>query len=215
MTESSHKDRIIAAAVALFARSGFNGVSTKEIAQRANVSDGNIFRYFPTKRDLFIAAIDSELGKLSVRAELLARIVNDEDPRTALRTLFELITSTVVNRPDLVRLFHFTVLEFGPDMEPIYRRHLDAIVNASAKNFKRWSQNYGFRDLSTRVTVLSFVATVVILQGYPVFTGTVLPFPSVESGAAAYAELWYRVLSDEPLTGLPHPETVPAGVSDD
>jgi len=31
-----------------------------------------------------------------------------------------------------------------------------------------------------------------------VFTGSELPFPSVESAAAAYAELWYRVLSDEP-----------------
>lgn len=206
MTEIPSRDRMISAAVTLFARAGYNGITTKDIAQSASVSESNIFRYFPSKRDLFIAAVDSELGKLSVRAEVLARIANAEDPRLALRTLFELITDTVVNRPELVRLLHFSALEFGPDMdsdiEPLYRRHLDAIVAVSAKKFKEWSQNYGFRDLSARVTILSFVATVVLLQNfYSVFTGTILPFPSVESAAAEYAELWYRVLSTTPEAG--------------
>jgi AcrR family transcriptional regulator len=199
MTETTgSRERMIAAAAALFARAGFNGVTTRDIAQNANVSEGNIFRYFPSKRDLFIAAIDFELGKLSLRTEALERIANVDDSRAALRTLFELITETVVKQPGLVRLLHFSALEFGPDLEPVYRRHLDSIIAASAKNFEQWSQNYGFRDLSARVTVLSFVATVVLLQNYPVFTGSDLPFPSVESAAAAYAELWYRVLSDEP-----------------
>jgi AcrR family transcriptional regulator len=202
MHEIASRDRMIAAGVTLFARAGFNGVTTKDIAHSANVSEGNIFRYFPSKRDLFIAAIDSELGKLSVRAELLAKIANVEDSRTALRTLFELITDAVVKQPELVRLLHFSALEFGPDMEPVYRRHLDAVVTASANNFRKWSRDYGFRDLNARVTVLSFVATVVLLQNYSVFTGSVLPFPSVESAAAEYAELWYRVLSDEPATSL-------------
>jgi AcrR family transcriptional regulator len=213
MTETSTRDRIIAAAVTLFARAGFNGVSTKELARGAHVCDGNIFKHFPTKRDLFIAAIDSELEKLSVRAEVLAQSANVEDSRIALRTLFELITDTVVKNPELVRLLHFSFLEFGPDVESVYRRHLDAIITTSSRNFGKWSQNSGFRDMNAQVTVLSFVATVVLLQNYPVFTGTVLPFTSIESAATAYAELWYRVLSDEPTTGLPNSNLASAGVS--
>jgi AcrR family transcriptional regulator len=211
MTEMATKDRMIAAAVILFSRGGFNGITTRDIARGANVSEGNIFRYFPSKRDLFIAAIDSELGKLSVRAEVLARITNVEDSRIALRTLFELITDTVVNQPALVRLLHFSALEFGSDLEPVYRRHLDAIITASATNFERWSKSYGFRDLDARVTVLSFVATVILLQNYPIFTGSALPFSSVESAAASYAELWYRVLSDESENALPNSDIVSAG----
>jgi AcrR family transcriptional regulator len=189
---------MIASAAELFARAGFHGVTTRDIAQGANVSEGNIFRYFPSKRDLFVAAIDFELGKLSVRSEALDRIGNVEDSRDALRALFALITETVVKRPGLVRLLHFSVLEFGAELEPVYRRHLDAMIAASAKNFDRWSRNSGLRNLNAPVTVLSFVATVVLLQHYPVFTGAELPFASVESAAAAYAELWYRVLRDEP-----------------
>lgn len=204
---------MIAAAVTLFARAGFHGVTTKDIAHGANVSEGNIFRYFPSKRDLFIAAIDSELAKLSVRAGSLARIANLEDSRSALRALFELITDTVVNQPGLVRLLQFSALEFGPDMEPVYRRHLDAMVSASAKNFETWSRDYGFRNLNAQVTVLSFVATAILLQNYPLFTGSALPFRSVESAAAAYAELWYRVLSDEPTSAMVSSGTLPANIA--
>ena len=191
---------MIAAAVTLFARAGFNGVTTRDIAHSANVSEGNIFRYFPSKRDLFIAAIDHELGKLRARAQVLQR-TSAEDSRIAMRALFKAITETVVQEPALVRLLHFSVLEFGTEMGPLYRKHLDTILADSARNFEQWSQNQGLRNLSASVTVLSFVATVVLLQLYPVVSGTELPFSSVESAAAAYAELWYRVLNDPPPAG--------------
>jgi AcrR family transcriptional regulator len=200
------KERMIAAAADLFAQSGLNGVTTKDIAHSARVSEGNIFRYFPSKRDLFVAAVDSELGKLSLRAEVLDQIASPEDSRAALRALFELITETVVKQPSLVRLLHYSALEFGPDIEPVYRKHLDAVLTATAKNFEKWSNNYGFCNLNSHVTVLSFVATVVLLQNYPVFTGSDLPFSSVETAAAAYAELWYRVLSGAPVNVRPNPD---------
>ena len=209
------KDRMIAAAVTQFARAGFHGVTTKEIAQVANTSEGNIFRYFPSKRDLFIAAIDCELGKLSVRAQVLGRIEKVEGSRAALRTLFELITDTIVNHTDLVRLLQFSALEFGPDIEPVYRKHLDSIVHTAATNFRKWSQDYGFRDLSAHATVLSFVATVIMLNNYSELTGSTLPFTSVESAATAYAELWYRVLTDGVATDLPNSATIAAGASGD
>ena len=65
------------------------------------------------------------------------------------------------------------------------------------------------------VTVLSFVATVVMLQNfYSVFTGSVLPFPSSETAAAEYAELWYRVLSARPETDSRGSEVAMASVSE-
>jgi len=204
---------MIAAAVTLFSRAGFYGVTTKDIAHSANVSEGNIFRYFPSKRNLFIAAVDSELAKLSVHAEVVARATNIDDPRAALRILFELITSTVVQQPDLVRLLHFGALEFGHEITPVFRKHLDTIVTSAATNLEKWSQSYGFGDIDARVTVLSFVSTVVLLQNYSVFTGDALPFASTQSAASEYAELWYRILSsDLPVAA---PKALSAGLEGD
>jgi AcrR family transcriptional regulator len=49
----SSKDRILAAAFALFAERGFDGTTTQSIAKRAGVNEVTIFRTFGSKKDLF------------------------------------------------------------------------------------------------------------------------------------------------------------------
>jgi len=59
-TGMSRKEKILKAAVELFSRSGYNGTSTSEIAQRAGVAQGTIFHHFASKENL-LAAICEEL----------------------------------------------------------------------------------------------------------------------------------------------------------
>jgi AcrR family transcriptional regulator len=198
MTEIPSKDRMIAAAVTLFARAGFNGVTTKEIAKSANVSEGNIFRYFPTKLDLFLAALESELQKLSVPSEELARIANAEGSRTALRAVLELISGNMVKQPELVRLLHFSALEFKSDIEPMFRRHVYPIFEALSTCRQKESCDHSLCDVRPMTTSLFFVANVMLLQDlFPSFCGHPMPFESVESAAATYAELWCQVICSD------------------
>src|SRR6201997_4494959 len=44
---------IVAAAVPLFARKGFTGTTTKELAEVAGISEALLFRHFPSKRHLY------------------------------------------------------------------------------------------------------------------------------------------------------------------
>jgi AcrR family transcriptional regulator len=48
---------IVEAAIEIFAERGYNGTATKDIAARAGVAEGTIFRYFPTKKELLIGAV--------------------------------------------------------------------------------------------------------------------------------------------------------------
>lgn len=196
MPENSSQERILKAAVRLFARSGFSGVATKDIAQTASVSEGNLFRYFPTKRDLFVAALESELRQFQVRAESLTRIANAEEPRAVLEAIFALIIETVAVNPNTIRLLQFSALEFGQEMQPVYRRHLDETLDVAARSMERWSHQRGLRTVNPLLTILSFVAMVMTVQSYyPLFSGGRSPFVSVESEASAYADLWLSLLS--------------------
>lgn len=47
--------RILEAAVDIFAEKGFAAASTNEIAQKAGVAEGTIFRHYKTKKDLLLA----------------------------------------------------------------------------------------------------------------------------------------------------------------
>jgi AcrR family transcriptional regulator len=50
------RQQILEAALDVFADEGFEGATTKEIAARADVTQGLIYFYFPSKEELFLAA---------------------------------------------------------------------------------------------------------------------------------------------------------------
>src|SRR4051794_41459597 len=56
LTADERRAEIVEAAVTAFARGGFDGASTDDIARIAGVSQPYLFRLFGTKRELFLAA---------------------------------------------------------------------------------------------------------------------------------------------------------------
>jgi TetR/AcrR family transcriptional regulator len=61
LSAEDRRRQIVHAAIELFARKGFDGTTTREIAQAAGVSEALIFRHFPTKHDLYRAIIDHKM----------------------------------------------------------------------------------------------------------------------------------------------------------
>jgi AcrR family transcriptional regulator len=64
MSAEERRDQVVRAAVAEFAIRGLEGTSTSDIAKRVGVSQPYLFRLFPTKRDLFIAAVQYGAGQV-------------------------------------------------------------------------------------------------------------------------------------------------------
>ncbi|MBU5215225.1 TetR/AcrR family transcriptional regulator [Bacillus sp. GX] len=57
--------RILEAAVDMFGEKGYASTSTSEIAKRAGVAEGTIFRYYKTKKDLLLAVVIPTLTKFT------------------------------------------------------------------------------------------------------------------------------------------------------
>jgi AcrR family transcriptional regulator len=57
-TAEERREEVLQAAVAEFAAHGLHGTSTEMIARRIGISQPYIFRLFPSKKALFLAAID-------------------------------------------------------------------------------------------------------------------------------------------------------------
>jgi AcrR family transcriptional regulator len=74
---------LLAAATEAFAEGGVD-VSMGEIAQRAGVAKGTVFRHFPSKDDLLAAITLQLVDQLTAAAN---RLRTADDPVTALRTL--------------------------------------------------------------------------------------------------------------------------------
>jgi AcrR family transcriptional regulator len=73
-----NRDKLLAAAVELFAERGTEG-SLEEVAKRAGVGIGTLYRHFPTRDALVEAAYRNEVAQLRAAAdELLAELPPDQ-----------------------------------------------------------------------------------------------------------------------------------------
>lgn len=84
---STKRDAIRKAALALFAEKGVDATSTREIAERADTAEGNIYRHFEGKDDLVRCLFEECAHQFH---EVLARTAESaSDPRERLQRLVE------------------------------------------------------------------------------------------------------------------------------
>ncbi|MBI2922958.1 MAG: TetR/AcrR family transcriptional regulator [Planctomycetes bacterium] len=84
-------EEILAEASRLFAARGFPGTDLQKVADRLGVGKGTVYRYFPTKEALFLAAVDRGMRLLGGRIQA-ARIEGKTGVgilREAIRTYLE------------------------------------------------------------------------------------------------------------------------------
>jgi len=85
MTEKQEK--IMQAALELFAQEGYNATSTSRVAKHAGVSEGLIFRHFENKEGLLQAILDE--GERRMKA-LFVDIVMETKPKEVIRKTIEM-----------------------------------------------------------------------------------------------------------------------------
>ena len=71
------KERIVETALRVFAEKGYHEATMKDVANRLGVSEGTIYLYFRSKRELFKAI--SDLGEHDV-AEIISSAIKSVDP---------------------------------------------------------------------------------------------------------------------------------------
>jgi AcrR family transcriptional regulator len=158
--KSGAEARILASAAEMFASFGYNGVSTRDIASQAKVNEVTIYRHYPRKRDLYFAVLDAELRQVKLRGELLAGIADAGDAETAVARTFELIASTLTQRPELLRLVQYSSLELSEDIDPLLRRHLGQFVEVISRYLEPWVSRGELRCSSAKAFVLTLIAII-------------------------------------------------------
>jgi len=107
-TALSPAERIVSAATALFARHGFDGTTTRMIAERAEMNEALIFRHFPNKRGLYAAIIERKMAADPVLSELENSTAPLED---LLETIARRVLRTIKDDPQFLRLLYYSGLE--------------------------------------------------------------------------------------------------------
>jgi TetR/AcrR family transcriptional regulator, cholesterol catabolism regulator len=130
--QAARRSRVIEAAVALAAEGGYDAVQMRDVAVRASVALGTIYRYFTSKDQLLAAAmvewlkgLEDEVGRRPPRGDTAAERVVDV-VRRASRTLGR--------NPNLTAALVTAVSAPDPDVVPLHRESsaaMQRILSAS------------------------------------------------------------------------------------
>jgi AcrR family transcriptional regulator len=101
--EARRTAEILQVAAGVFAERGFANTQVQEIADRLGIGNGTVYRYFPTKEKLFVAAVENGLIELS---ETMDRVLAEEDDpiRQLERAVLEYLRF-FQRRPEMAELF--------------------------------------------------------------------------------------------------------------
>jgi AcrR family transcriptional regulator len=76
-TEDETKQRIIQGAAQVFAEKGYDGATTREIAEAAGVNEVTLFRHFGSKKNIFMAVIERFSALPGLEAAMKDQLTGD------------------------------------------------------------------------------------------------------------------------------------------
>lgn len=109
--------QIVKASMALFARRGFSGTTSRELARAAGVSEALIFRLFPSKRALYSAIIHRKIAE--TEGHFFPPGAAREPDRDFFRRLGAALLTRVQADPTFLRLLLYSGLE-GHDLADMF-----------------------------------------------------------------------------------------------
>jgi AcrR family transcriptional regulator len=119
-----NRDRVLEAARTAFGAEG-SDVSLDEIARRAGVGPGTVYRHFATKEALFEAVVFDRMGELVEEARLLS---GDPDSGRAFASFVERLGREGARKRDLVEALAHDGIRLQLGEAPIVRALIDALA---------------------------------------------------------------------------------------
>lgn len=135
MSAEERRESVIRAAMIEFARGGYHGTSTEVIARRVGVSQPYLFRLFPNKEAIFLAAAERCVADTTAVFEAAAEGLRGEE---ALHAMARAYQSLIADDPDklLMQMQVYVAvasaaasgdMEFGQAVRAMWMRLYDAV----------------------------------------------------------------------------------------
>jgi len=118
------RGRLVDAALAVFAARGYDGATTREIAQRAGVALAALPYHYETKEALWRAAADRIFGLLREHTEASARARAEGPPAERLRGLLRDFVRFAATHPELHRFMLQEGTDAGPRLTWLVETHV-------------------------------------------------------------------------------------------
>jgi len=144
--------------MAAFAKSGFRGTRSRDVAKAAGVSEALIFKHFPNKRALQKAIIEERIKQTG---EFLSADLKQAPVQAALTAIAARIFEVSERDPYFMRLLYFAGLEGEPLAPMFFQRRVAGSIDEVAGLFRLWAKRgWVRRGIDARLVSWSFMCCV-------------------------------------------------------
>lgn len=165
-TATDKQLRILEAAIEIFSEKGYSNSSTSEIAKKAGVAEGTIFRHYKTKKELLLAIVTPTLTKVVVpffAKDFVKDIFekNYTNYEAFLRALILNRFQFVKTRLPIIRIFLQEVAfhpELSKEFGKLFTEHVHPQFSKIVHHFQKQGELVDFPpDTIIRLTITTIV----------------------------------------------------------
>ena len=160
-SSADRREQILDVASGLFAQQGFQGTTTKLIAEKSGVTEALIFRHFPSKEELYWAVIQRKIDCAAPIEHLLENLEAGGDDLDVLsRVAFEVLERRAKDQT-LSRLLLFSALEKHELSERFFRNYIVNYFEVLARFVRQGIAAGRFRKVDPLLAARGFLGMVV------------------------------------------------------
>ena len=158
MKAEERRGHIADVATKLFAKHGFSGVTTRQIAQAAKVNEALLYKHFPNKEKLYTEIIKR---KLEEQGDFLdPRMLEGDDDERIIRYIVETFIQSIGKEKAFMRLMLFSGLEDHRLSTEFLERRIGQVMPHIAKYFGRRVASGAFRKIDPRIAMRALIGMV-------------------------------------------------------
>ncbi|MGB3534150.1 MAG: TetR/AcrR family transcriptional regulator [Microcoleaceae cyanobacterium] len=153
-TETETSKRILQAAQQLFARKGYDATTTKDLAHKAGVAEGTVFRHFPSKKAILVEIATQ--GWIEILTDLLTELSEMGSYKAVAQVMRRRMLNFRENG-DLLRVC-FLEAQFHPELRDRIQSEVIAKMTDVAEAFFQTAMDRGvYRRMNPRVVAQVFL----------------------------------------------------------
>ncbi len=187
------KQQILDVASRLFARKGFQGTTTREIAAGARVNEALLFRHFPSKEDLYWAVIEERCTRSRRRENLQATLDLQASDYEIFRAIAEDLLRRNQQDKDRTRLLLYSGLENHRLAHRFFRTYVQEYYRVLAGHIERRIKQGIFRKVDPLLAARGFMGMILyhnLVQ--EIFGGGMYQKFDPEEVSGALADIWLQ-----------------------
>jgi AcrR family transcriptional regulator len=152
--EEEPRTRILKAALRLFARKGYDGTTTRDLANAANVAEGTLFRHFANKKAILVEVATS--GWIEILTDLLTELSEMGSYKAVAQVMRRRMLHMHTNA-DLLRVC-FIEAQFHPELRDRIQSEVIAKMTDVAEAFFQTAIEKGiYRPMNPRIVAQVFL----------------------------------------------------------